>query len=266
MSDSRPTTVRPAWIAVMLLAFGLCFTLGRSLGGPSADERSSTQQAPLTDGRLYKVPVSLSQPQRGVNEPLVMIVEWCDLRGASCRQSDAMTSALLEKYPGEVRHSWRHLPDKSSADSLEMHEFARVALEQAGRFWEVRKQLLGRPDSPIARAELAGMAQKAGMDWSAVESAMTSDRYIPYVSADEMFASRFGVEKGPTFYVNGRRLMEPVTADRLNALVAQELTHAKAVLARTKTTRELLYQEITRDGLFQPPLAVIAQTQTGTSR
>ncbi|MFT3922990.1 MAG: thioredoxin domain-containing protein [Myxococcales bacterium] len=256
MSDTRTPSVRPAWIAVALLAFALCFGVGHYLGGPASDPM------PLSDGRVYKVPLSIAQPQRGNAEPLVVIVEWCDLQGTSCKSSDAITTALLKQYPNELRHSFRHLQQTDSADSAELHEFARVAFEQNGKFWEVREKILARPAKPVTRDELEQIAKSVGIDWKGMQEALSSDRLVPYVFADGMFAQRFGVTAGPTFYVNGRRLAEPVTAERLDALVEQEMAHAKQVLAKTKVEKALLYQELTKDGLFQPPLPVVAQTQT----
>jgi hypothetical protein len=71
-----------------------------------------------------------------------------------------------------------------------------------------------------------------------------------------MFASRFGVDKPATLYVNGRRLAEPVTRERLDALIDQELAHAKQVAATGSFHDDLLYLEIIKDGLFEPPLKV----------
>lgn len=252
MSASPTTSHRSVWILAILASFGVAFGIGHMVGGMGDSDSPSE---PLSDGRRYKVPVSVSQPKRGPNDALVTMVEWCDLGGKACIDSDAMTSTLLKEHGKDLRHVWRHLADSSSPDNVALHEFARIALEQNGKFWEVRELLLKRKPGPVTRAELKSYATSVGIHWAAMERTIDEHRHIRYVGGDVMFAQRFGVTNSPTFYVNGRRLYAPVTYERLNALIAQELKEAKKFQSKTGVASGDLYDEVTKDGKFEPPLA-----------
>jgi protein-disulfide isomerase len=249
------TAKRPIgiWIAVAIAALAAGFGYGflsnrapKDLGGP------------LTDGRRYAVPVSLTQPRRGPREALVTLVEWCDLQGEACEKSEAVTAELLRKFDGRLRHVWRHLADKKSEGSLVRHEFARLALEQSGKFWEVQKLLLGRDDKAPTAAELEGYARQLGLDWAAIERELKKQNYRAYVRSDGIFAERFGVTEGPTYYVNGRRLSAPATKERLETLIERELAQVQKVVAGG-VALDKLYAHLTSKGLFAPPLPIVAK-------
>lgn len=257
MSDSPSTSNRSVWILAILASFGIAFGIGHMVGG-MGEGNGVPSGGPLTDGRRYKVPVSSSQPYRGNKDALVTMVEWCDLGGKACLESDAMTAKLLKEHGDKLRHVWRHFSDPNSQDNVALHEFARIALEQNGKFWEVRELLFKRKPGPVTREEFKGYATKLGIDWPAMERTIDEHKHIRYVGADVMFAQRFGVTETPTFYVNGRRLYAPVTYERMDALIKQELVHAKKVKANTGVSSETLYDEITMDGKFEPPLPLAA--------
>jgi protein-disulfide isomerase len=261
MAEQRETSSAVVWLGVAL-AFGLSFGLGRwasakstsseRAGGSTSAEADAT---PLHDGRRYKVPVSISQPKRGDDQPLVTIVEWCDLSGKACQDSEQATAHLLFDLSLRVRHTFRHLPNRGSKDSMFAHELARIAFER-GKFWELRKQLLARPaGAPLTDGDADAIAQKVQLDVNALHADLREHRYTTYLFSDLRFADKFGVKQGPTYYVNGRRLAAPVTAERLERLVRAEADYAKQILARG-VAQEQLYEEITRAGLFEPPLAI----------
>jgi len=251
------------WFVVGGLACAGLFQVGEwagpSLGLPAdLDAPPLFDPEPLSDEVRFKVPVSISQPKRGPEDALVTIVEWCDLIGEACKESDAMVVALREKYGSKIRHVWRHLDETASEDSARTHEFAALAQEQAGKFWEARALLLASGRVPSFDT-LKSYASRLGMDVSSTSATLEKRTFAGGPAADQLFAARFGVAHGPAFFVNGRRLRGEPTQARLARLIDIELEHAQK-LVRAGAAKNTLYDEITKSGLWSAAGASLAKS------
>jgi protein-disulfide isomerase len=251
-------SMRAVWpwlLTAVALVFIAGFGAARLRAGAASEQVADTR--PISDLARYKVPVSMSQPWRGSESALVTVVEWCDLGGEACRASDAIVAELLVKYDGQLRHVWRHLPVEASQDSMLAHELARIAHEQAGKFWEVRAALLER-SAPLTPASMERYAEAVGLSLPAVRSAFERHSHAGYVAADGLFASKFGVSEAPALFVNGRRLLGAPTRERLVRLIEEELGVASKLEA-SGVPRGQLYDEITSDGLWDVPGSPLAK-------
>lgn len=96
--------------------------LARIASGPtvvSSSHRVTLEptSAPTDPVTRYKVPVTRSQPSIGPSDALVTIIEWCDLYGRACRESDALLAEALARHPREVRRVFRHFAGADRADA-----------------------------------------------------------------------------------------------------------------------------------------------------
>lgn len=254
---STPYTVLKAGLLTALALILVAALAAARLAAPSAEAVERADATPITDGTRYKVPVSMSQPSRGAETPLVTIVEWCDLGGEACRAAETAVREQLARHPATVRHVFRHLPVQASQDSMLAHELARIAHEQAGKFWEMRAALLER-GAALDPAGVEVYAEAAGLALPAVRSAFERHSHAGYVAADGLFATKFGVTTAPTFFVNGRRLLGAPTPERLGRLVQQELASARE-LAESGVPDTQIYDVLTRDGLWDVPGSPLAK-------
>ncbi len=252
MSKDTNDRLHWGWVLTATLFFGAAFGLGRMVGGlpaPVPDELRTADASPLHEDKRYKIPVSMSQPTRGPADALVTLVEWCDLSGAACRGADEMVTSLLHEYKGNLRHVWRHFPAQSTPDVLMAHELAHTVNEQQGKFWELRALLL-KQDVTLTRADTDGAVASLGLDSQGLQASLTKHSFAGYVMADSMFAAKFGVTQGPTFFVNGHRLLSAPTRARLKSLIEQELTTAQTMVD-SGIPRDKVYEEITKEGLWK---------------
>ncbi len=241
------------WFLVGGLACAGLFQLGGwagpSLGAPMDPSASPLfDPNPLSDEARYKIPVSTSQPKRGPDDAAVTVVEWCDLSGAACRASDATMLKLRARYGEQLRHVYRHLNEQRTEESVRAHEFTSMAQEHAGKFWEARALLLKDPDG-LSWEDVREYTRLLGMEHDSTRSALDQHTFSGGPAGDGLFAARFGVEHGPTYFVNGRRLLGAPTEERLTRMVDIELTHAQEVAA-SGIPKEQLYEEITKSGLW----------------
>jgi protein-disulfide isomerase len=246
------------WLPVLVIAavFGAAFAVAR-LSSTDAASAATVDATPVSDGKRYKVPVSMSQPWRGTEQALVTLVEWCDLSGTPCQKADATVQELLVEYDGRLRHVWRHFPD-ATEDSRLAHELARIGFEQGGKFWELREALLERREA-LTEQSVESYAATVGLDLPAVRSAFERHSHAGYVAADGLFAAKFGVTEAPTFFVNGRRLVGAPTRERLVRLIDEELATAGKLVA-SGVSRAQLYDEITKNGLWDVPGSPLAKS------
>lgn len=241
------------WFVIGGLAFAGLFQIGEwagpSLGVPAdLDAQPAFDPEPLSDEVRFKVPVSISQPKRGPDDALVTIVEWCDLIGDACKEADATIAALRKRYGSKIRHVWRHLDETASEDSARTHEFAAIAQEQAGKFWEARALLLESGRVPSFDT-IQSYASRLSMDVDSTSATLEKRTFAGGPAADQLFAARFGVAHGPAFFVNGRRLLGEPTQARLARLIDIELEYAEK-LVHAGAPKDTLYDEITKAGLW----------------
>lgn len=252
MSEPCRPRVKLLIFALAALVLTTSFGVGRLVAKHDGDTAGaapvpSTQSS--SSRERYKIPVSLSQPTRGAADALVTVVEWCDVSGEACRASDATVQALLREYAGRMRHVFRHFPAQASPQSMLAHEFARIAHEQGGKFWQARAALLAS-DEPVTMMRLEAIATRLDMDFQVFTRAIEAHNHAGYVGADGLFAGKFAVTDAPSFFVNGRRLRGEATRARLKQLIDEELAHAGKLVAQG-VARDRLYDTITEHGLWQ---------------
>lgn len=248
-----------ALVAGFAGGFALARASARAATEPTPTRAEQPREARQRRDVRYKIPVTDSQPQRGPNDALVTVIEWCDMRGAACRAADTAMQELLRQYDGRLRWVYRHLIDATRfAESHRIHALARGALhyndpESAKKFWEVRARLLATSEGAApGDAELRRIAEQAGVDYDAVQRGIEQKLYAGNLGVDTVFAKRFGVTESPSLFINGRPLGS-VPARKLKAalqeMIETELVEANRLLEQG-VARGAIYETLTRDGLW----------------
>jgi len=210
--------------------------------------RADRKAEPAATLERFQIPVTKAQPTRGPADAIVTIVQWCDVRGSACEQVEPVLTTVLAEYGDRIRLVFRHFAQPSNESQM-AHELARIAHEQAGKFWEA-KALLMQADSEPTRADLERHAEKLGLDLQATRTALDRHSHAGHVTADRLFAQMFGVDSAPAFFVNGRRLTGEPTAAAFEQLIEDELARATELVARG-VPRDEIYAELTKDGTWR---------------
>lgn len=247
----------------LALGFGGGFLFRRAPANDDAEIQAQPARASIvtaTDSSVrYRIPVSEAQPQRGSKDALVTVVEWCDLRGDACREADKVQRELLREYEGRLRWAYRHMIDVSHfADSHHVHAFARGAMElpetdEPEKFWLVREQLLALPgEGAPGESELRRIAGQVGVDYDAIEKGIVAKMYAGNLALDTAFSTRYGVQQGPGFFVNGRSVGPVDKTDmksKLKAMIDEEMAAAQR-LVESGVAEGAVYDALTKDGLW----------------
>ncbi|HEX6052377.1 MAG TPA: thioredoxin domain-containing protein [Gemmatimonadaceae bacterium] len=167
----------------------------------------------------------------GANDPLVARADSARIRGnpnakvwmiiASdfqcpyCKMwHDSADMIIRREYVdnGKVRLAFVNFPIGSHQNAVPASEYAMCAGAQS-KFWEMHDAIFGAQEvwsrlqdaSPVFD-ELAG---KVGLDRTALQACLRSDKMLPIIQADYEKASRSGVRATPSFFI-GNQLFEGV--------------------------------------------------------
>lgn len=166
-------------------------------------------------------------PVIGPPEAPVTIVEFFDPSCEACRAFHPYVKQLLADFPGKLRVVIRYAPFHEGSD--EAVAILEAAREQ-GRFEQVLEALLqaqpqwaahGAPNLALAW----NVASNAGLDTAPPRREVALERARQILKQDVADLNAVGVEKTPTFYVNGRPLSR-FHPDELRRLVQQEVKHS----------------------------------------
>jgi protein-disulfide isomerase len=221
----------------------------RAKAPPKADE---DQDPPEDTKTVFKIPLGKS-PARGSPKALVTIVEFGDYQCPYCGRAEATMTALRQKYGDDLRVVFKNEP-------LEFHEHAEPAAEAAlevraekgdAAFWSMHDELFANQQA-LDEGSLVGLAVKAGARAESVKSAIARHTHQAEIDRDLDVADDFQAEGTPHFFVNGRRLVGAQPQEKFEAIIDEEIKHARALLA-SGTRPEALYDALLQGGKDAEP-------------
>ncbi|MCB9988187.1 MAG: DsbA family protein [Rhodospirillales bacterium] len=133
-----------------------------------------------------------------------VIVEFADYRCNYCRMLNTVVRELVEQNP-DIRVVIAHLPVLGEKSAYE----ARLALAAAkqGKFSEIHDLLMQR-ETPVAEAEVEGLAEQLGLDYERLKSEMESDEVTQALLANIDAAEALDIFSTPTFLI-GKTIYNP---------------------------------------------------------
>ena len=139
---------------------------------------------------------------KGPKGSLFHVVEYADFECGHCSLASGVMVRLMEKYPEDIRLTFKHFP-------LQFHmmaEKAALAAEAAAkqdRFWEMHHALFATQG--LLNDDLfIGHAKALGLNAKQFEQDMKSDRLIKKVKRSRKEGEAIGVNSTPSFFINGR--------------------------------------------------------------
>ncbi|HEX5040085.1 MAG TPA: Na+/H+ antiporter NhaA [Candidatus Limnocylindria bacterium] len=168
---------------------------------------------------------------RGASDAPVTLLEYGDYECPYCGRAAPAVKALLDRFDGQVRFVFRHLP------LSDVHPHAALAAEAAeaagaqDAFWAMHDVLFANQDA-LQPADLLSYAAELGLDAQQFERDLRASRFTPRVAQDVNSAEEAGVAGTPTFFI------DEVLYRGRNDRVALEEALARAVSAWRERTFE----------------------------
>ena len=185
---------------------------------------SASGLEPASSAELVSVDAGIS---RGSLDASVTVEEYASLLCPHCGMFAQLTQPqVMERYvdTGKVRYVFFDFP----LDPLSQlgSEAARCALEQDA-FWPMHDILFARAREWGAKRNPTGLfgdyAESLGLDGGALEECVDSHRYLEAVQASRTRGEQLGVDRTPTFLINGRRATGALGIDQMAEILEEEL-------------------------------------------
>ena len=140
-------------------------------------------------------------PVLGPQQAAFTLIEFSDFQCPYCVRSQPALKTLLEKYKGQMRLVFMHLP-------LSIHAQARPAAQAAwaagrqGKFFEYHDRLFALEEQ-IKPESFERIARDLKLDLTRFNQDRESPQAVASVAADVKQASSIGAEGTPTWVLNG---------------------------------------------------------------
>lgn len=222
MTLPKPNT-RTLAVLTLLIVVTVAFVLG-VIAYQRHEQATQVRQASAHAERLVRMHSSVAGPQ----DAPVTLVEFFDPACEACRAFYPIVKDLMRQYPADLRLVIRYAPFHPGSDQV-----VRLleAAKRQGKYWEVLEMVLaaqplwadhGKPD--VRKAYAAAAQTGLDMDQALTDAASPGIASVLRQDIDDLTA--LGVNKTPTFFVNGRPLPS-FGAEQLRSLVAEEVARNK---------------------------------------
>jgi hypothetical protein len=177
------------------------------------------ERSPVRDLQLDGV------PHKGPADASIKVVEYSDFLCPYCRSLAAAFNDFLPRTSNRLALFFKNYPlDKecNPGVSRTVHPGAcwlalgAVCAQEQGRFWPYHDKVFSTDLHQAAGPDAVRLATEAGLDQSAMEACLVSERAKQRLAADIGEAARAGVQATPTLFVNGKQL--PRINDFVNTL------------------------------------------------
>lgn len=210
-------------VAVVLGVIALAFLVGMNVYQRSV-QQAQEEKASQQNDRLVRP----HSPIFGPKAAPVTIVEFFDPACESCRYFYPIVKDILKKHPDDVRLVLRYAPFHKGSEQVVA---LLVAAKSQNQYQPVLEAILdaqpqwadhGMPNIALAFKT----AEQAGLDMDKAAAQAQSPETEAVIRQEMQDLTSLGVTRTPTFFVNGRSLLN-FGPEQLAALVAEEVAKVK---------------------------------------
>lgn len=191
---------------------------------PTSEEQPAAgiPQEPPQDIKRYDVPVDDDYIYGSEDAPIT-IVEFSDFQCPYCsRWYVEVLEPLLAMYPGQIRFVYRDFPLISIHPEAVPAAVAANCAGEQGKYYDFHNSIFSG-DYGLSADAYKKYAADLGLDNDAFATCIEEDRYRDEVMADLEWATGFGVQSTPTFFVNGIPMVGAQPLEMFTTLIDWEL-------------------------------------------
>ncbi|MEI8249137.1 MAG: thioredoxin domain-containing protein [Candidatus Taylorbacteria bacterium] len=175
-------------------------------------------------GLSTPAPISSTDHVRGPADAKVTLIEYSDFQCPKCGMYYPVIEKVFAESSTTLRMVYRHFP-------LPQHQNARLAAAASeaasnqGKFWDMYSLIFANQSewstfSDVkARETFQGYATKIGLDIAMYTKDLDSDAVKAQIDADQADGEKIGVNSTPTFFVNGKAIVNPQGYDAFKKII-----------------------------------------------
>lgn len=232
----------------------LAADLGRIEDSVSAVKNARAEPTPLVrPGRpdpaaRYRVEIGKSH-ERGRSDALVTLVMWTDYQCPFCKRVQPTIEKVRQHYGNDIRIVMKHNPLPMHNRAMPASMAAEAAGKQ-GKFWKMHEKLY-QDHRALSDETIERYARELGLNMKTFKRDLQDTALEDRIKQEQLQGSTLGARGTPAFFINGRFLSgaQPLTA--FEALIDEELAHAKA-LVKKGTKKRNVYKTLMKGAKTTP--------------
>lgn len=173
--------------------------------------------------------VSPTDHIKGVFDAPVTLIEFSDFQCPACKSYAPILSELSRQFPNELRIVYKHFPLRSIHPGAEPAARASEAASLQGRFWDMHDTLFENQDA-WGRAPSRNLFEKyagdIGLNTEQFIRDFESSAVREKVASDSRLSAELGLNSTPSFYLNGKKIRNPLSVEEFAELIRAELGNA----------------------------------------
>ena len=175
-------------------------------------------------------PVTAADHVRGPATAPVTMIEYGDFQCPACGQYYPIVERLYDESSSSLRMVFRHFPLPQHLNAPLAAQASEAAAIQ-GKFWEMYNQLYTTQaqwsDIADPHSVFIGYATKLGLDPVKFKSDIDASSTQAIVNADQTEGQQIGINATPTFFLNGKAIVNPQSYDEFKADIQKAAQSAK---------------------------------------
>lgn len=185
----------------------------------AAQQKASREAANL----VLPDQISENDHSRGSTIAPATLVEYGDFQCPACGAYHPLVEEVLKDLgPDKVRFIFRHFPLPQHGNAVPAGQASEAAANQ-GKFWEMYNLLYDRQDAWATSTDpkpiFVGYAKEMGLDTTKFSTDYDSADAKTIIDNDYKGGVKAGINSTPTFFINGKKIANPNTADEFKKLL-----------------------------------------------
>ena len=165
---------------------------------------------------------------KGNPDAKAILIGYGDFQCPACAAYEPLLNRLSEEFPNDLAMVFRHFPLRTIHPNANVAAYASEAADKQGKFWEMHDLLYAKQidweKAGDPKSMFAIYAVQLGLNKDQFVADMNSDAIKAKIDADYTMANRIGLTGTPTFFLNGKQLMQnPSSYEAFKALIEAEI-------------------------------------------
>jgi protein-disulfide isomerase len=156
------------------------------------------------ENRTFGMTVSKSDHSRGPADAPILLIQYGDYECHDCVAGHWIISTAQQELGVEVRFVFRHFPQRDLHPRAQRAAEAAEAAAAQRRFWDMHDLLFDHPHA-LTNRQLREYAAALGLDAVRFDCELAARIYAKRVRDHARNATIKGIERAPTFFINGVR-------------------------------------------------------------
>ena len=204
-----------AWAGIFVLVVGSVCSLVYFVG---TGKNNTGSQTALLIGAI-----SPTDWLEGNKDSKTIVVEYGDYQCPACAAYHTLTKQLATDFKDKIALVYRNFPLR------EIHKYADLSAQTAeaagkqGKFWEMHDLLYENQktwaESNDAKTIFLGYAKSLDLNMDQFQKDLDSDSIKNKIEADLQSGIKAGIQGTPTFFINGKSIVNPQSYDEFKNLI-----------------------------------------------